>query len=269
MSALQVRLHHLTWPEVREAVEQGAVVVIPTGSIEQHGPHLPLVVDALLSESIAEAAVEAAAGRVKALVAPAIHLGYSGEHLDFPGTLSLRPKTLMAVYADVIDSLAQAGFRRMFFLNGHAGNESVLRLALQEARQARRDLLATTSSYWRLAAEPLAALQKDAGAGIAHGGDIETSLAVFLAPDLVKMEQAVPNRPAWGSSYLKGGLACSPAVVYGRLRLDLTRLGHTGDPTLASTGLGERMFRAIVEAVTEFLVDFAQWPLPPGAGTPR
>lgn len=264
MAEPEVRMQRLPRSVIADRANAGAVIVIPTGSTEQHGLHLPVGLDAMTAEAVALTAAQKAAGQTPMLVAPTLSLGYSGEHLDFGGTISLRPQTLLAVYLDVIDSLAQAGLRRIFFLNGHGGNEEVTGIALREGRAAHPELLLAGASYWRLAADDLASLQEEPTPGIAHGGEIETSLMAYLSPDLADMAAAQPNRPPWpGSRYLRGGISTSPMVSYGRRRRDFTTAGHTGDPTLASPEKGKKMFGVIVEAVAAFLVDFACWPFPP------
>ena len=257
----------LSWPEIEAAAQKGAVVVLPTGSTEQHGLHLPLRVDAMLAEAVAVEAACQASKSIPVVVAPTFHLGYSDEHMEYPGTISLSPDLLLNTYLQVLSSLYRAGFRRIFMLNGHGGNEAVINLALMEARSAHRDLLVTGSSYWRLAAEDLASIQDDRGSGIAHGGDVETALVSFLDQSLVDYTKAAQNRPLWGSPYLKGGFDKTPAVMVGRRRSDISLSGSTGNPKLGTPEKGAEMFAAIVKRVTEFLVDFANWPFPPSGRT--
>jgi creatinine amidohydrolase len=252
----------LTWQEIETIAQKGTVVIFPTGSTEQHGLHLPLRVDAMIAEAVALEAAREAAKSISITVAPTLHLGYSDEHMDYPGTISLPPNILLSVYLQVISSLHTAGFRRIFILNGHGGNEAVISLALMESKSIHRDLLVTGSSYWRLAAEDLANIQDDRGSGIAHGGDVETALVSFLNRSLVDYTRANQNRSVWGSPYLKGGFDKTPAVMIGRRRSDISNFGSMGNPKLGTPEKGAEMYAVIVKRVVEFLVDFAGWPFP-------
>ena len=124
----------MTWEEVRAAASDGAVALLPAGSTEQHGPHLPVKTDALLVTSVARAAVKALPASVPAVLAPTLFLGASDHHVPF-FALSLDERT----YVDVVEQtglcFAEAGFRRLFILNGHGGNSAAIRLALVSMRK--------------------------------------------------------------------------------------------------------------------------------------
>lgn len=260
MSAKTVMLDQLSWPEVRERLRARPIVVIPTGSIEQHGPHLPLQVDARIAAEVARAAAEKVQAHVPVLVAPVLSVGCSEEHLSFAGTLSFRPETFMAVAREVVLSLLHHGATRFFFLNAHAGNGEALQLVARTLR-AERDALVAVASYWQIAREEMRACREGAGGGVNHAGEEETSLMLFFQKDLVNMSAARPNTLRWRSAYLSGDYAHDPAVAYGRKRGDIAPLGHNGDPTLASSEKGQRLFSAIVDAVARFLLDFNTWQL--------
>ena len=253
-------LEELSWQQVRTLQARKPIVIIPAGAIEQHGPHLPLEVDACIAKELARAAATRIVAKVPVLVGPVLSVGFSAEHMDFSGTLSLTPSTLMAVAREIVLSLIHHGFERFVFLNGHGGNEEALKLVARTLRQEQGALIAVTS-YWQLAREELKAMRETPGGGMNHGGEEETSLMLFLRPHLVNMDAAEPNPLRWRSTYLSGSYDLDPAVAYGRLRSDIAPLGQNGDPTRASPEKGERMFNGIVEAVIGFLLDFHTWRL--------
>src|ERR671939_106242 len=124
MAEVGVLLANMTWPEAQAALAAADVVIVPTGSTEQHGPGMLLRTDT----SIAAAVAERVANRLRprAVVTPALPFGLSAHHMRFPGTLSLQPDTFMAVVLDVMRSLEAHGARRVFLLNGHGGNQAAL-----------------------------------------------------------------------------------------------------------------------------------------------
>ncbi|MEB3230382.1 MAG: creatininase family protein, partial [Leptolyngbyaceae bacterium] len=123
-----MRLQLQTWPEVEAYLRISNGIIIPTGSTEQHGPTGLIGTDAICAEAIAHGVGE----QVKALVAPTINVGMALHHMDFPGSISLKPTTLILVVQDYLTSLVKAGFRRFFFINGHGGNTATLKAAFAQ-----------------------------------------------------------------------------------------------------------------------------------------
>lgn len=176
------RLSEMTREEVREA---GAtdVVVIPVGSVEQHAGHLPMSTDTLLVEGVLEQACAALGDDVPLVVTPSIPVGSSAHHL-FAAAMSIRPQTLLAVLHDVTESLATSGFRRLFVVNGHGGNDECIRLAVKEL-VLRHPVAAAACSYWALG-DPAGSPRPDVMPG--HAGWFETSLMLALNPGLVRTD---------------------------------------------------------------------------------
>jgi creatinine amidohydrolase len=125
---ISMLLHLQTWPAVESYLKQRRDIIMPIGSTEQHGPNGLIGTDAITAEVVAHAVAEATG----ALVAPTIAVGMAQHHLAFPGSMALRPSTLMAVIRDCVESLALHGFERFFFINGHGGNVPTTQAAFSE-----------------------------------------------------------------------------------------------------------------------------------------
>ena len=228
MAARQV-LTDAVWPDV----PPGALVLVPVGSTEQHGPHLPLDTDTVVAHAVARRAVDALPG--PPLVAPPLAYGASGEHADFPGTVSIGHEALRAVVVELTRSLSRwAG--RVLFINGHGGNTATLDTALALLRTEDHDVA------WTGCATP--------GAD-AHAGRTETSLMLHLAPERVRLEAAVagntrPLAVLLPDLMARGVRAVSPS-------------GVLGDPAGASAEEGRRrmdaMVSAMVRRITAWTVD--------------
>src|SRR5919199_1414673 len=249
-----IQLANMTWPEARDALAAAEVVIVPTGSIEQHGPGMVLRTDTTIAVAVAERVADRL--RPRAVVAPALPFGLSAHHLRFPGTLTLRPDTFMAVVLDLVRSLEAHGARRVFLLNGHGGNQAALGLVVARARQELRVPVAT-ALYLAAAAD---LLRERFGRAYAHACEIEASVALAAAPDLVRLEalsSGAELAPPYRHAVLAGGGAGAGAFVDAGLRMDeLTANGALGDPRLASREAGEALLRLVGDRLVEFLEDF-------------
>ena len=224
-----MRLTDATWPELDG---RAPLLVVPLGSVEQHGRHLPVATDTVVAQAVAEAVVPRLAG---ALLAPALAYGASGEHEDFPGTISIGSEALTALLVEYGRS-AGRWVGRLLVVNGHGGNLTALRAAVTLLRAEGRDVA------WFACGVP---------GGDAHAGRTETSLVLHLEPDLVREELAAPGETAPIGELLP------------RLRAEGVRAvspdGVLGDPTGASAaegaellaGLGDRL----LAAATRWTVD--------------
>ena len=122
----EYRFNHLTWPEINEAIGQQKLVLLPTGSTEQHGRHLPLDTDVFLAESVCLEVARRAKGKV--LVLPPISYGLNLHHIDFPGTIHINPENFIAFCVDITKSVAYHGFEKILLVNGHGSNAPLIDL---------------------------------------------------------------------------------------------------------------------------------------------
>lgn len=254
-----VQLATRTWPEVRELVDSGAVVVVPVGALEQHGAHLPLETDFRMALTVAEHAAERATERgTPTLVTPPVWSGYSPHHMDFPGSVTLRGDTLRAVIRDVATSLWHHGFRKILLLNGHGGNANILNASVQELR-FEHGVRITAASYWSFATDTMRQWRKSGPGGIDHACEMEMSLMLHLRPehthpDRVRDATWFPN-----SAYLTGDLLVGAPVAVSWSFGELSDDGTLGDPTVATAERGRELFEAIVDEAASFVAEFATW----------
>ena len=194
MANTKLLLEEMTWPEVERSIAVGfTTVVVAAGAVEQHGPHLPLLVDAVRGDRLA---LEVARRLGDALVAPTIRVGCSEHHMGFPGTLSLRPETFAAVCADYAESLSRHGFRTVCFVPSHGGNFAPLADMLGDLREAAGpgcEVRAYTDLHgfvavWEAAVHDIAPeLARRVGG---HADIAESSEMLCIRPELVRADLA-------------------------------------------------------------------------------
>jgi creatinine amidohydrolase len=231
--------------EAARALAGEALLLLPLGATEQHGPHLPVGTDTLLVQAVAERA--AAAARIPVVLAPPLALGSSDHHLVFGGTLSLTTDTYYRVLMDLGRSAAASGFRRIFLLNGHGGNHELMQLAVRDlAREA--GIAAAAGSWWAMAHEELVQV----GAGITnvpgHAGAFETAAVLAVAAHLVAVP---PARPDWSGR--------RPAAAAARVELPGSWSGIDGfsdSPADASAVVGAAFLEVAVARVAAELASF-------------
>lgn len=255
----------LAVPDLRTAAEAGSIVVVPVGSIEQHGPHLPVATDSMCVAGVVRLAAERVGERVPMVVAPVVQYGFSEDHLGFPGTISLPAAQLENMLVSIGSSIVASGFSRVVLVNGHGSNDRLLYYALRRIRAAvtgRIALAATT--YWSLARDDLAALRLSETGGMGHACELETSLMLHFHPETVHMDRAVREIPVGYSRYRGSDLLATGPVVAPDRWLERSRSGVTGDPLLATAEQGGRFADAIATRLATFFEEFAGWPLVEG-----
>lgn len=195
-----IRLSEMTWPEVADAAARGAIVAVPTGATEQHGPHLPLATDHLIPDRMAQDM----AGELDLVIAPAIVYGNRSRPLagggeGFPGTLSLRATSFMAHLEDVLVALARSGFRKIAILNWHFENANFVYEAAYVARERAGcpdlRIMVVEATFAGVSDHVVQALFGDEFPGwdVEHAAVLETSMMLHLFPHLVHMERAVDD----------------------------------------------------------------------------
>ncbi len=241
-----MRLGDATWPEVdgiaRPPSDDRApapIVLIPVGSTEQHGPHLPLATDTIIAEELTGRAVHHTDGL---MIGPTISVGASGEHADFAGTLSIGSEVMTSVLIELVRSADWAA--GVVLVNGHGGNHEAIASAVASLTGEGRNVLGWSPQWPQ---------RRDGGPADLHAGRIETSMMLAIDPGLVRLELATAGPDASIDELRSRGVRA------------VSRSGVLGDPDGASGREGERF---ITEFVADLVHSIERWrPLAPGPGT--
>lgn len=250
-------LKDLTWPEVK-ALDFGRLVMLfPTGSFEQHGPHLPLTTDTDIVTAIAEHIERAMPDRV--LLAPTLWPGLSTHHMHFPGTLDVTQSVYIQLITELGKSFASMGAEKVFILNGHGGNDTPIRAALRELKTAVPKTRFVFASYWTLATKTLRDVRESEMGGMGHACEMETSIMLHLGSERVHLERAVRDGPPFTDPYRKADMQFARPVVFVNEFHEVTQSGVMGHPDLASSEKGKRFLDGIVAEVSTFVEHFLTW----------
>src|SRR3954465_2462391 len=184
-ASTEYRYNRLPWPEMNDAIAAQKLVILPTGSTEQHGPHLPIDVDVFLCESVCLEVGRRAPDKV--LVLPPISYGLNLHHIDFPGTIHIEPEVFIAFAVNVTKSVAYHGFEKILVVNGHGSNAPLIDVIARRTT-LETDSLCASCHYINLVLEKFREIMDSQV--IAHADEFETSLYLYLAPERVQMEKA-------------------------------------------------------------------------------
>ncbi|MBM4334064.1 MAG: creatininase family protein [Deltaproteobacteria bacterium] len=246
-------LYKWTWAEVRDYLKKDSVIILPFGSTEQHGLHLPLGNDALIAIRLAEDAARA----TKTIVAPPCWFGWAPHHMAYPGTISLKPETLIQLLYEVLRSLIFHGFKRLIVVNGHRkANLPPLEIACSRIRNETGAYAAIADPFF-LADTAAREIMESPPGGIGHAEELETSHMMHIFPELVDIKKAVKNLPKKKKfhvtdPYVIGDRVFTPSTLEG-LRKATEPSGVIGDPTLSTAEKGDRLHRALVNNLVEVI----------------
>jgi creatinine amidohydrolase len=248
-----------TWKDIGEMTNK--VVVVPLGSMEQHGHHLPLLTDTMICAEFAKRA-EAALGD-DVLFLPVLWLGASDHHRAFPGTISVNNELYTQVITDVLESIVSAGFKRILFLNAHGGNELPGFNAIYEVQRRHReerDLWIIFASWMEVASQQIASLSDLVQKRVIHACELETSMILHLTPKLVNMAEAVGTRTEFPSKFYVSDFSSSSRVATLRPFDHHSKTGAFGYPEEGTQAKGEALFDIATKEIIELITEFKTWP---------
>jgi creatinine amidohydrolase len=240
-------LEEMRWPDVEELLKRTKLILVPTGSIEQHGPHLPLYSDVVAPLEVSILLAK----QLGTVVAPSVRPGVSAHHMPFAGTITLQAQTFIAVVKDYARSLASHGFDPIIFINGHGGNSAALSIATAESRNELSPTKVIGFNWWDF-------IPKELGKGLSfedgfHANAQETSWTLYLRPDQVRMERAKREMPEASES-----IKMSESFYASTFRTfkDVTSSGILGDATKANKEWGKEMIEGAANNIAQAINDF-------------
>jgi creatinine amidohydrolase len=237
----KVLLEEMSWKEVQKALEKTDIALVPIGSIEQHGYHLPLGTDTIIPYKIAMRV----AREIGAVVAPPIRPGISQHHMPFPGSMTLAPSTLIAIIKDYCKSLVQHGFKVIVIINGHGSNPPCIDVAIEELKEELPSALVIPTSGFTIPKEVGVFGFDNLMVEGLHANRLETSQMLELAPELVKMDEAVAEFPETVGEMPP--YAYAPLWLILRSQKQISQSGVVGDPTKATKELGRKVVDSLVK----------------------
>jgi creatinine amidohydrolase len=262
---MNVRLDLMSWPEVKETLSKTNVVVLPIGSTEEHGAHLPLNVDAACATYISENAARKVMSEtdICVLVAPTIvYTDVTPHHKKFPGTIGIKLDTFMSMVEDIIEAFLDQGFKNIIAMSSHLENNSPLEVAIRKVKEKRPQAnLFAVSSVFGIGFDAKSGLSEVGWAGVGHALEGETSYCLVMQPERVHLERTILGSRhlslstryigATGEDRSKGILFCSGVE-------ESDEAGTAGDPRHASREKGEKSLNAMVSDLADIIVQVAK-----------
>lgn len=243
-----------TATEIKEiGAESGSVLVVPIGSMEQHGDHLPVATDTILVSEVAAIGVERTEDEIPLLVLPPLWSGFSPHHLSFGGTISLEFEHMLHVLEDIARTGLKNDFDAILLLNGHGGNIPLMNGAVSTIGAEHPDVEVLGLTYFQLASVFIDEIRDSPPGGMGHGGEFETSLMLYLYPDLVRedeIEGTMMDEPY--EQGINDMFAGGPLAVYRGFE-EYTTTGAIGSPEQSSADKGKQIYERLGDGLEAVL----------------
>ncbi len=250
-----------TSPAFKQLDRERAVAVLPVGAIEQHGPHLPLGVDAMINQGIVDHALARLPEDLQVLVLPMLPVGKSDEHGDFAGTLTLSAETLIRLWTEVGVSVARSGIKKLVLFNSHGGQVAIMDVVARDLRI--KETMLVMAYSWFAAGMPSGLFPEEEIKFDIHAGAIETSMMLYLHGDLVDMTKAENFEPVMVRMEKEDYRRLTP-VGAGRMGWkagDLHSSGASGNAAAADREKGRLIVEHAADALLELLIEMDRYPL--------
>ena len=243
----------LRWPELQALAEKGAIILLPIGQTEEHGPHLPVGCDYHISSETAIAVAEKASLELPVLTLPTLWCGYSGKDLfNWPGVISMPPEVVISVIENICLSLGRSGFRKVITMNSHGHHVGIARVAARKVAD-QSDICVVVTDIWKIANDVVLRVRESEPGGCCHAGEYETSLLLHFGKR-VDIE-AVHDEPVTPYSKFVSGdnFGASSKVFWSTWRYQKSRTGTYGSPSTASAEKGKTIFEETVKEYVSLL----------------
>ncbi|MBD2392653.1 creatininase family protein [Cyanobacterium aponinum FACHB-4101] len=245
---------YLTWQEIDQmSHKENTVIIQPIGAIEQHGYHLPLIVDSAISEGVLGKALALLSDKIPAFALPTLYYGKSNEHDGFAGTITISSQTLYTLILEMAESIYKAGFRKIILMNSHGGQPQVMEIVARDLHQKFPDLDVFPFFTWRVPNITNELLTEEEQEWGIHAGDAETSLMLALLPQQVKMDLAVKEYPR--NLAPNSLLSMEGKLPFAWLTKELSDSGVMGDATSATKEKGDRILASLAQGWVRVIED--------------
>ena len=247
-----------SWPEIQECIDKNGLIILPIGTIEEHGLHLPVNTDLVIADCIARGVSEAVKDKVPVLVMPGFWTGYSVKKMNkWPGVIRIRSEILTEVFYDLMASLVEMGFKKLLTINGHGQNPEMIKLAARRIFDE-YNINVVTTNCWSMAVETMRKIRNSEIGGALHGGEFETSLMLYLT-DLVDMSKATnEDIVTYHSEFYPGDVfgSSTGGAFLSTWAVQESTTGIYGDPTVATKETGRILLESIVEKYVRLIDEY-------------
>lgn len=246
-----------SWPELKEAVKKNSLIILPVGTIEEHGRHLPVSTDVTIAVGVAERIASRLEKQIPLLVMPAVWSGYSaGEMSRWPGTIRVRTRTVMDMVFDICSSLLKMGFKKIVFLDCHGHHSGILNVVIREISDE-YGIYPALISPGAMSAEEYKKIRKSQLGGSIHGGEWETSLMLYLNRPVDMSKATKVDIMKYHTDFIPGdNFVSGKKVFWSTWGIQKSRTGIYGDPTVATARTGKKIMEAIVKNSLKFIKEY-------------
>jgi len=247
--------------QIDQAHRDNALIILPVGILEEHGPHLPVATDNIIAEEVARRLAHRIADRIPVLLLPTVWAGYHGNSVArMPGSVRVKPETLLNYVYDIVESLCCGGFRKIMLINGHGQNPAILEIVCRKITDAYGVCPVMTNWSGMIGKKGYSIRKSRQGGAGGHADEVETSIILALRKELVDMDKA-PNEPLQvRTKFVAGDMFPEQEVVKGAywstFAVQGTKSGALGDATAATAETGERFLEEALKNYEEFALEY-------------
>ena len=248
-------LAKMPWPKVEAALRKSDIAIIPVGSTEQHGRHIPVDNDHFVAFQMARQVAERLLPKLSVVVCPPVSYGISPHHMGFPGTITLTTETFTAMMKEIVRALVKHGFRKILIINGHGGNTAALQSVISDMRLETGAYLYQTN-WWEIGSD---IINKTCDPPVFHAEETETSVALALDQTIV-MSEAKDEFPQTESSFVKYDVCAPGPQVRAALpgMRTITSSGTIGYASKGSKEKGTKIMDVVTERICNFLLEISK-----------